>query len=520
LKRLDATFGLVTVAFGALGLACGAIRPSPSSSGAQPPSPAQPSTEGQPTSGAQPPSPAQSTSGPRSTPKLVLTPCHVPDVEEELRCGTYEVFESRKTARGRTLPLKIVLLPAHSPHPNGAPVFYLSGGPGETTTEFAKDLVESTHRRTHDIVLVDSRGTGDGHRLYCRMPGSDDHLEGYLETPFSLEIAQACRRELEQRFDLSQYSTAATVDDLDDVRQALGYDKINLEGGSFGTYAALMYIRAHGEHVRSAYLASLVTFDNPVPLYHAQSAQWALDRLFEQCEADAACHGAYPNLRGDFSAVLARLHRGPVRASVRHPVTGARTGVGLTERAFADAVRVMMYSGKGGREVPFLLARAKAGDFDVLAEAAINATRGFYAKAPMGLYYAITCNEFTNRIRPEEIEPATRGSYFGAWRLRDQMASCAGWPKTVLPADYFKPFRSDAPTLLVSGTTDPVTPPRWGEQVHSFLPNSIHLVVPGGHVPLSACTDSIAEVMLRTGSTRTLDLGCVANLRPEPFKLP
>jgi pimeloyl-ACP methyl ester carboxylesterase len=487
---LDATFGLVAVAFGALGLACGAIRRGPSSSETQSP-----------------------------PPKLLLTPCHVADVLEELRCGTYEVFENRKTARGRTLPLKIVVIPARSPHPNEAPVFYLSGGPGETTTEFAKDLLDSTHRQDHDIVLVDSRGTGDGHRLFCSLPGSDDHLEGYLQTPFAPEIARACRRELEQRFDLSQYSTAATVDDLDDVRQALGYDKINLEGGSFGTYAALMYIRAHGEHVRSAYLASLVTVGNPIPLYHAQAAQWALDRLFEQCEADAACHRAYPKLRGDFSAVLARLHQGPVRASVRHPVTGARTEIGLTEKAFADAVRVMMYPGKSGREVPLLIAQARAGDFDVLAEAAVNASRGFYAKAPIGLYYAITCNEFTNRIRPEDVEPATRGSYFGTWRVRDQMTSCQEWPKTALPDDYFKPFRSDAQVLLISGDTDPVSPRRWGEEVHSFLPSSVHLVVPGGHVPLSACTDSIAEVMFRTGSTRRLDLGCVADLRPAPFKL-
>jgi pimeloyl-ACP methyl ester carboxylesterase len=489
--RQFATFaGLVAFAFGAIGLACSAIRPPPSSATPPPPQ------------------------------KLALTPCRVAGVQEELRCGTYGVFENRKTGHGRKLPLKIVLIPARSPHPEKAPVFYLAGGPGETTTEFAKDLLESTHRQEHDIVLVDSRGTGDGHRLACRMPGSDDHLEGYLETPFAPEIARACRSELEQRFDLSQYSTAATVDDLDEVRQALGYDQINLEGGSFGTYAALIYIRAHGEHVRSAFLVSLVTLGNPVPLYHAQAAQWALDRLFEQCEADAACHGAYPRLREDFSAVLARLRQGPVRASVRHPVTGARTGIALTEKAFADAVRVMMYPGESGREVPFLIAQAKAGDFDLFAEAAIKASRGFYANAPMGLYYAVTCNEFTGRIQPEEVEPATRGSYFGAWRVRDQMASCQGWPKTLLPADYFKPLRSDAPVLLVSGDTDPVSPPRWGEEVHSFLPNSVHLVVPGGHVPESACTHSIADVMFRTGSTRRLDLGCVSALRSPPFKLP
>ncbi len=126
-----------------------------------------------------------------------LTPCHVAGVQEELRCGTYEVFENRRTRRGRKLALKIVLIPARSPHPEEAPVFFLAGGPGETNTEFAKDFLESTHRQDRDIVFVDSRGTGEGHRLVCSMPRSDDHLEGYLQTPFAPEIARACRRELE-----------------------------------------------------------------------------------------------------------------------------------------------------------------------------------------------------------------------------------------------------------------------------------------------------------------------------------
>lgn len=452
--------------------------------------------------------------------RLVLKPCHVAGVQEELRCGTYEVFENRQTRRGRKLPLKIVLIPARSPRPEEGPVFLLGGGPGETNTDFAERAVASPSRQNHDIVLVDSRGTGDGHRLACQMPRSDDNLAGYLRTPFAPEIAQACRAELEQRFDLSQYSTAAMVDDLDEVRQALGYDKINLEGGSFGTYAALMYIRAHGEHVRSAYLTSLVTLSNRVPLYLAEASQWSIERLFEQCDTDPACRSAYPRLREEFSAVLARLRQGPVRARVRHPVTAAVTEVDLTEEAFVDAVRVTTYSGERGREVPFLIAQANAGDFDSLAETTINAIRGMYAGAPFGLYYAVTCNEFVNRIQSDEVEPATRGSYLGSWRIRHQMASCQIWPKTILPADYFEPFRSNVPVLLISGDTDPASPPRWGEEVHSFLPNSIHLVVPGGHVPVTPCTDSIANAMFRTGSTKGLDLSCVGALRPSPFKLP
>src|SRR5262249_7030651 len=148
-----------------------------------------------------------------------------------------------------------------------------------------------------------------------------------------------------------------------------------------------------------------------------------------QCDQDAACHAAYPRLGKDFAAVLVKVHEGPVLTWVRHPVTGARTEVHLSEQAFADAVRVMMYSGERAREVPFLIEQAMAGDFSPLADAAVRTVRAFYADARMGLHYAVTCNEFVDRIRAEEVEPATRGSYLGSWRVKNQMAACKEWPK-------------------------------------------------------------------------------------------
>src|SRR5258707_2620652 len=165
---------------------------------------------------------AQPAASPAAQPRVTLTPCYVSDVKEELRCGVYNVFENRRTRQGRMLPLKIVVIPARRPHPEQGPVFYLAGGPGETSTELVEFRVNSVNRE-HDAVLVDERGTGDGHRLDCPSLGSDDNLEGYLKSPFDPAVARACRRELERRYDLSQYTTAAFVEDLDEVRQAMGY---------------------------------------------------------------------------------------------------------------------------------------------------------------------------------------------------------------------------------------------------------------------------------------------------------
>lgn len=453
-----------------------------------------------------------------AAPGVKLTPCHVEGVKEEVRCGVYNVFENRRTRTGRTLPLKIVLIPARHPHSDQAPIFYMAGGPGEAATELAGLVIGWGDADDHDVVLVDERGTGDGHRLDCKTPESDNNLEGYLNGPFDPVAARTCRDELSRKHDLSQYTTPNFADDIDEIRAVMGYDKINLNGGSFGTYAAQIYMRRHGEHVRSAYLASMVTLAERVPLQHARGAQRGLDRLFQDCDEDAACHAAYPRLREDFVAVLNKIRERPVTTFVKHPITGAKTELQLTERAFADAVRVMMYHTP--RDVPFLIEQASAGDFSTFAEAGLRANRDIYSGGRMGLHYCITCNEFVSRIKPEDIEPATRGSFLGSWRVKNQMAACKEWPKTELPSDYFEPFRVEPPALVVSGATDPTFTPDWSE-VKSILPNAIQVLVPGGgHTPENDCVRSIRHAFFQAGTTKGLDTSCMTKVQGAPFKLP
>ena len=454
-------------------------------------------------------------SGPHDA--LALTPCRMDGVQRPLRCGIHTVFENRRLGRGRTLPLKVVLIPAGQPHPEQGPVFYLAGGPGETATELADYVIGLGDADAHDVVLVDERGTGDGHRLDCPRPASRD-AQANLKAPFDPAAARACSRELERHYDLSQYTTANFVEDLDDVRRALGYDKINIDAGSFGTYAAQMYIRRHGDHVRSAYLASLVTLSNRVPLDHARNAQEGLDHLFAECERDAACHDAYPHLADDFASIVKKLREQPVRTTVDDPVTHAATEVSLTEAIFTDAVRVLMYHDT--RIVPLLIEQAKAGDFQPFAKAGLDAARGIYGGLRAGLNFAIVCNEFTRRIRPEDVEPATRGSYFGTWRVNSQMALCSEWPKTEVPRDWFEPFRSTVPVVLVSGDVDPGSRPSGADDAKSSFPNAVSIVVPGGaHVPDNECTKSVRRQLFENGATKTLDLGCVATMKAAAFRM-
>lgn len=443
-------------------------------------------------------------------PELRLEPCTIPSVGEPLRCGIHHVPENRSLRNGRLLPLKVILVPARRPQPSKVPIFILAGGPGQTITDAAPIISKSWERENHDVILVDQRGTGVGHRLDCLL----EPRQSPFSTPFEAGFARSCSRLLSKRHDLRQFTTAASVADLDDVRRAMGFEQIALQAVSFGTYLALMYMREHPSAVHSALLYSVVSPRNPVPLHFSQSAQDALDGLAAECSRDSQCNADFPTFRDDFDRVLARLKRSPAVVALEP----GKPAVEFTAADFADSVRILLYSHARSRHIPMFVSRAAAGDFQPLVRTAAGAARAFYSGARWGLFFSVTCNEFVSRIAPAEIRPANAGTFLGERRVRAQIEACRAWPRTKLPPRFFAPFRVGVPTVLVSGDLDPVTPAKWGEEVRRSVPNSVHLVVPGGHGPWNPCLADVGRQLFATGSVAGIAAKCAGRFHAEPFR--
>lgn len=453
-------------------------------------------------------------------PAPLVAPCQLAGVERELRCGVLHVEENRERPNGRRLPLKVIVIPAKSGNPAPDPVFMLAGGPGQAVTDFATPIAKFAALEDRDLVLVDQRGTGEGHSLDCKADPSGTDLQALLQPFFHDPLRfRTCRQDLERRTDLTQYTTADFIEDLEEVRQALGYQRINLEGASYGTRAAFVYMQMHPERIRSAMLTGIAPLSNRAPLYHAAAAQRAFDLLAEQCAADPACGRAFPAVKEDLAAVIARLRTAPVPVSVRDPVSGNPVELQLTEAAFGDGLRVMLYSAKGGRAIPLLLQRARSGDLTPFAEAAVKSNRGISTGLRQGLNLAVTCTEDVARIRPEEVARETAGSFIGDHRVRGQMAACAEWPRAKLPSGYFDVRPVSVPTLLVSGNLDPVTPPHWGEDMARLLPNNLHIVGPGAHTEMNECLAGIRRQFFSAGKLDGIDPACVAGASLPPFVL-
>jgi pimeloyl-ACP methyl ester carboxylesterase len=470
---------------------------------------------------------AQSVNGVSDPPRLALTPCAPEGVSLSVgaRCGTLTVFENRATRQGRTIGLRVVVLPATGKRRALDPVFYLEGGPGASVVAGVGDIArEDTLLRVHrDLVLVDQRGTGGSYPLMCNFYGPPDSLQSYFGDFTPPADVRRCREKLSKIADLTQYTTTIAVADLDDVRAALGAEQVNLTGGSYATRFAQEYMRRYPTRVRSAALFGLVPPSEAIPQHFGLDAQHSLDAVIAECRGDSTCRAAFPRLGEDVRAVFDRLARGPVPATIQHPRTSQPVTVRLSRDMVAETLRYMLYQSGATSLVPAAMHKAATGDFDWLASRAFRARSAPNGAGIFeGIYLAITCAEDVPFTDPAREADDARNTFLGDYRMRQQRAACEIWGRSPVPADFRTPVKSNAAVLLVTGSYDPVTPPRYAAEVARSLTNVVNVVVPfGGHglAGLAGldCVDRLMRETIERGSVAGLDVSCIARIRRPGF---
>jgi len=446
------------------------------------------------------------------SPQGPLKPCKIPGVDEQLQCGKLSVFENRLTRKGRRIDLNIIVLPALDQRDKEAPLFDLAGGPGIASTisapYYTTDLRD--YRRHRDVVLVDQRGTGASNPLQC-----EQSEQPYLGEMYPVKYVKDCRRKLERVADLEQYTTPIAMDDLDDVRAWLGYERISLIGFSYGTRAALVYLRQHPEHVRSVVLMGVAPTNAKVPMYHTRNGQRAMELLFDECAADPACNREYPHLREEFSELLKTLGRNPTRMKFRPSAATSEVAVEIRRDQFAEELRSQLYAPPGARRVPFIIHQAAQGNFTPFLKVAIpdDPSAKVANIIADGMYLSVTCAEDVPFIDMREAERMNKNTFFGNYRVEQQVRACRHWPRGSLPAGYDNPVTATAPVLIISGYMDPVTGPDWAAEVASHLPNSKQWIIRNhAHVPAGltnfGCFDAVIMKFLDDPDPNKLDTSC------------
>jgi pimeloyl-ACP methyl ester carboxylesterase len=430
------------------------------------------------------------------------------------QCGTLSVFEDRATNSGRKIDIRAAVIKARGQNPNPDPIFWLAGGPGSAAIEdipYAMQILALLNRQ-RDLVFVDQRGTGGSNKMVC--PSAMEHTQ-------MIDDLRACLTDIEG--DPRAYTTAWAMDDLDDVRAALGYDRINLYGGSYGATAAQVYILRHGDHVRVSVVDGASLLDVPMFERYPISSQNALELVFVRCETDPDCQASFPNLRQEFAETIARLNQAPVTL----PINDASTGQPLvaTAEKFKTTIHNLLTSTPTTIIVPRFIHLVYSEDWSRLADL-IASFENSSPESPEWKIMPLTilCHEDWAKMRPAETTAATAGSYLTYADVRELTVTedvCAVMPSPKAEALYGPVTSSSVPLLLFNGEADPQDPPANAAAAKQRYPNSLSLVAPGQAHGFTGipCRASIVADFIEHGTVEGLDTQCLESIPLPAFDL-
>ena len=457
----------------------------------------------------------------RTLGSLAFKPCSLPSPSPrgeplEAQCTTFAVPEDRSKPGGRSIALNIAWIPPRNTgDPATDPVFFLAGGPGQAAVATFPALapVFNDVMKDRGIVLVDQRGTGKSNPLNCKNEAS----EQFGSDPAAARTwIEGCIAELSAKADLRRYTTTDAVADLDAVRKAIGADKINLIGVSYGTRMAQQYTLRHPQHVRT------VTLDSPVPNtlglgnIFAGNLDSALQAQFALCKESPACKGRMGDPRAELQSVLTRLRANPVQVTYRDGSTGEEVTETMTADHVAGLVRMYSYMPAAGALLPQLIHEASQGRYANLMALAKMMQSDMQDAMSMGMQMSVICTEDAASMvtRAEDAD-----TVLGNRMVEAMAAMCEVWPKGDKPADFNTPLKGDLPVLVLTGEFDPVTPPRYGEQIaNKGLPKARWLDLKGqGHNVIGAgCMPKLFAQFIEQADAKALDAKCLDKLAYVP----
>jgi pimeloyl-ACP methyl ester carboxylesterase len=457
--------------------------------------------------------------------KIKLSPCRLEHPFRMLaltaECGVFVTPENPAEPGGRKIELFVARVPAISFNKQPDPLFLIAGGPGTS----AVDLYTSSSgpfdriRRDRDIILLDQRGTGRSHRLDCAF-GHENLFDRVEDIRIEEENAK-CRDQLEKHSDLRQYTTSIAVRDLDDVRRALGYQRINLFGNSYGTRVAQHYARRFPQSTRTLILDGVVNPEMVLGPAIALDAERALTQILARCMADAACAKAFTDPAADYHSLRARLVAKPQPTMVSDAATGKPINFDFTARHLSAVLRFASYNDDQAALLPLSLhMAAHEGNFTPMASQFRVFAHSLEASFAYGMHNSVACSEDTPLIDAAKLDlGALNATHMGAEQVQQMIEGCKAWPRGVVDDDLHAPLKSPAAALLLSGADDPVTPPEYATVAQRAFADSKHVIVAGhGHGQFGApCVDRVMVSFINAGSARGLDASCTDRLKPMPF---
>lgn len=442
-------------------------------------------------------------------------PCPMPLPEgfiegSDIRCGYLTVPEDHTDPGGQTIQIAIAILLSSSADPAPDPLIMVRGGPGESALSAYVPLFASSFGtpflEQRDVILVEQRGT-------------------YYSKPALLcssgEDLPSCRdRLLAEGVDLQAYNTANNAADIAMVMHALGYDRYNLYGVSYGTILAQYVLRDNPGRLRSVILDSVlpIALDPAVygnrTTFSAQSRLLAVQQLFADCASDPACSRFYPDLETTVYQLIVGLDAEPVTLTYADPEASEPCQIELTGQYLLGQLFQGLYSDRAA-EIPLFAGLLTEGEYDLLFGP--EACRQGESRFSQGMHMSVNCSTFP-ASGPAGLQAQGLDALIVHWvdeNVKGFSGACEIWGAERAQEGAVVPVKSDVPVLLMSGELDPNTPPRNAEIVAEYLDNTFSVAFPGlGHETLnsSSCARSIALRFLEDPMVQP-DTACLGDMK-------
>ncbi len=433
--------------------------------------------------------------------------------------GTTTAGSAVNATANATIKISVAVVPALNRRANAAPLFLLAGGPGQAAGAMYAGYASAFARvnRTHDLVLVDQRGTGNSSPLTCDYP--DDWQESADAMPAVRAATVACLKKYGDR--VRFFTTSSAVIDLDAVRVALGYKAIDLYGVSYGTRVAQLYMRRFPRSVHAVILDGVTYPEQAIGPDTPQDGERALELIVKRCQDARDCRDAYPDLQRDLDGLRATFGPKEEMIVLEDPSSGLPRKIAFNRSLLNASLRFLSYSATEASLLPTLIHEAAQGTLAPLAAQAVITARQIGDQLASGMQNSVVCSEDVPFFTAADVERVRSSkTYQGADQLDALQEICKLWPRgTPVDADLHRPLESDIPTLLLSGEADPVTPPADAERAARGLTHHRLIVLSGeGHGQVAtACVPRLMADFLDSASPESLDAGCLERHRSAPF---
>ncbi len=458
---------------------------------------------------------------PNYTPVFEAAPCNFRSPgQAQITCGFVSLPEDRSGDLTDTIRIAVAVFHSTSNAPKPEPVLYLQGGPGGEAIKWsigAYQFVIAPLLGERDFIVFDPRGVGYSEpALDCGEFSATylQDLQGKIPADQKVSYYQGallgCKNNLlKVGANLSTYTSTNSAADARDILVALGYQRANLYGISYGTRVAQFIIRDYPEMIRSAILDSVVPVEVQLLNQSTVERDYALTVLFDDCKSDPACSSAYPDLESAYNEVVNQLNAHPVKLTI--PIDQNRKLEQVVDGyTFRDTIAWTLRMPQAIGSAPQLIYRSRDGDNSILISSLAFPILSFDSIS-MGTYISVNCHDQVFAMSTEKLDSTI-------------FDMCELWEATPpLPGEN-DPVNSEIPTLIFAGKYDPVTPPSFAHQFAEHFTHSYIAEIPNqGHAPsatgLSDCPTKLISAFLQDPNSSP-DFTCVNETKAIKFIVP